>query len=201
MIRVLLADDERLFRDAMSDVLNMVEGIEVVGRAADGEEALSLIREVRPDVAVIDLQMPKLDGIGVVAALAEEGLAVATLIVTSHALPGVLDAAMDVGATGLVPKDTSTVELIDIIRKAASGLRHVDPYLAVESKMIGPNPLSPREVELLRLAAKGGSVESIAKEAKISWATARNHFSNCRSKLGASSRHEAVFIAKSRGWI
>ncbi|MCL1900281.1 MAG: response regulator transcription factor [Promicromonosporaceae bacterium] len=201
MIRITFADDERLVRDAIAALLDLEEDVSVVGVASDGVEAVTLAREMRPDVAVTDLRMPSLDGIGIAAQLAAEDPPIPTLIVTSFALPGTLRAALDAGAAGFAPKNTPATEVAEIIRKIAVGRMHIDPGLAVEAMALGNNPLTPRERELLRQAAGGAPIREIAKQAELSSATARNHLSAAVIKLRAANRHEAVHIAKSRGWI
>lgn len=200
-IRVLLADDETLLRDALSSILALQDGIEVVGTAANGDEALAALRRLEPDVAVLDLQMPGMDGIGVVEASAAAGLGARCIIVTSHGRPGYLRKALAAGARAFLPKTTSARVLADVIRQVHAGQRYVDPELSAEAIAAGDSPLTPREADVLELAAGGAPIDEIAERAHLSAGTVRNYLSSASAKLGAANRHEAVEAARLRGWI
>ena len=201
MIRVVVVDDEALVRDALVAVLGMQEGIEVVGEAARGDEGAALIAKVEPDVAVLDLQMPGLDGIETAVAAARTSPKTRCIVVTSHARPGYLKKALASGVAGFVPKTTPARALADVIRQAAAGGRYVDPSLSAEAIAAGDSPLTPREADVLELAAAGTPVEEIAQRAHLSPGTVRNYLSSAVAKLGVSNRHEAVKAAQARGWI
>jgi two-component system, NarL family, response regulator DesR len=200
-IRVLICDDEILIRDAVASLLGLEEDLEVVARAASGPEAVTLARHTRPDVALLDLQMPGLDGIEVTGRLATEVPGCACVIVTSHGRPGYLKAALAAGARAFLPKTTSAAQLAKVVRTVAGGGRYVDPELAAEAMAAGDSPLTAREADVLALAADGRPVDEIADRAALSTGTVRNYLSNAVTKLGVTNRHEAVRVARERGWI
>lgn len=201
MITVLLADDENLIRHALAALLDLVDDLQVVGQAASGTEALAVAAKVQPDVAVLDLQMPGLDGIETARRLAAEQPDCGLVIVTSHGRPGYLKAALSAGVRGFVPKTTSAKVLAEVIRTVASGGRYVDSDLAADAIAAGESPLSPREADVLELAAEGADAEEIAGRSHLSLGTVRNYLSSATAKLGASNRHEAIKLARRHGWI
>lgn len=201
MIRLLVADDEKLIRDAVAALLDLQDDLEVVAQAASGSEALATALRVTPDVAVLDLQMPDLDGIEVAERLVAQLPGCATIIVTSHGRPGYLKKALAAGVRGFVPKTVSASVLADAIRQVHGGGRYVDPELAAEAIAAGASPLTPRESDVLELAADGAPVEEIALRASLSPGTVRNYLSAAATKLGAANRHEAVRLARAQGWI
>ena len=201
-VRVLLADDEHLIRGAIAALLSYEEDLLVVAEAASGPEALAMARAHRPDVAVLDLQMPgALDGVAVAAALRTELPACRTMIVTSHGRPGNLKRALSAGARGFVPKTVSAQRLAEIIRSLHAGGRYVDPELAADAISSGDSPLTAREAQVLELAADGAPVAEVARRASLSTGTARNYLSSAATKLSADNRHAAVRIARERGWL
>ncbi len=201
MIRVLLADDENLIRSALASLLAIQEDLEVVAEAASGDEALAMARLYRPDVAVLDLQMPAPDGIAVAEVLVSELPECASLILTSFGRPGHLKRALAAGVRGFLPKTVSAHVLADVVRTVHRGGRYVDPELAAEAICAGDSPLTSREADVLGFAADGAPVEEIAQRVALSPGTVRNYLSSAASKLGAANRHEAVQMARSRGWI
>jgi two-component system response regulator DesR len=200
-IRILLADDEHLIRGAIAALLGLEDDLEVVAQAATGREALALARALRPDVAVLDLQLPDLDGVAVAAVLHAELPGCRTMIVTSHGLPGHLKRALTGGVRGFLAKTVSAEVLATVVRTVHTGGRYVDPQLAAEAISAGESPLTGRETEVLAIAADGAPVEEIARRAALSPGTVRNYLSAVVGKTGAANRHEAVRIARSRGWI
>lgn len=200
-IRLLIADDETLLRDALVSLMGLQDGIEVVAEAANGTEAVAAIEKHRPDVAVLDLQMPGLDGVDVVRAVAGSVPETRCMIVTSHGRPGYLRKALEAGARAFMPKTTSARVLADIVRQVHAGHRYVDPELSAEAIAAGNSPLTPREADVLEFADGGASVEEIAARASLSPGTVRNYLSSASAKLGVANRHEAVAAAKARGWI
>ena len=200
-IRILLADDEHLIRGAMAALLGLETDLEVVAQASTGDQALAMARALRPDVAVVDLQMPGLDGLAVARALHDELPACRTMIVTSHARPGHLKRALAAGARGFLPKTVSADILATVVRTVHGGGRYVDPQLAAEAISAGDSPLTPREAEVLAFAAEGAPVDEIAGRAALSAGTVRNYLSSAVGKTRAANRHEAVRIARARGWI
>lgn len=200
-IKILLADDENLIRDALASLLGLQEDLEVVAQAASGTEAIAAAAKHRPDVAVLDLQMPGADGIEVAEHLAQHQPRCAVVIVTSHGRPGYLRRALEVGVRGFVPKTVSATVLADVIRQVHGGGRYVDPELAADAIAAGASPLTPRETDVLELAADGAPVEEIAERAHLSPGTVRNYLSAVVSKLGVANRHEAVAKARAQGWL
>lgn len=201
MIRILLADDENLIRDALATLLSLEDDLEVVVQAASGPEALAAARKHSPDVAVLDLQMPGLDGIEVAQALATEVPGCGVVMVTSHGRPGYLKRALEAGVRAFLPKTVSSRVLADVVRQVQAGGRYVDPELAAEAIAAGSSPLTPREADVLELAAGGAPVEEIATRASLAPGTVRNYVSSAAAKLGATNRHEAVHLARRHGWI
>ena len=201
MIRVLLADDEHLIRTALAALLGLEADVEVVAQAASGDEALAMARLHRPDVAVLDLQMPGPDGIAVAEQLRDVLPRCATLIVTGHGRPGHLKRALGAGVRGFLPKTVSADVLATVVRTVHAGGRYVDPELAAEAISAGDSPLTSREADVLELASGGAPVEEIAERASLSPGTVRNYLSSAASKLGAANRHEAVHLARRQGWI
>jgi two-component system, NarL family, response regulator DesR len=200
-IGVLLADDENLVRSAMRALLALEDDIDVIAEAASGAEALAMARARRPDVAVLDLQMPDMDGISVAETLHAEFESCRTMIVTSHGRPGYLKRALSAGVRGFVPKTVSGGVLADVVRTLHAGGRYVDPELAAEAIGAGESPLTAREADVLELAADGAPVEEIAERAALTPGTVRNYLSAATAKLGAANRHEAVHVARRHGWI
>lgn len=201
MIRILLADDEHLIRGALAQMLDLDEEFEVVAQAATGPEAVAAARHHRPDVAVLDLQMPGLDGIETATEILAELPGAGCVIVTSHGRPGYLKRALASGVRGFLPKTTSASTLASVVRTVHAGGRHVDPELAAEAIAAGDSPLTPREADVLEAAADASPVEEIAQRVHLSPGTVRNHLSSAVTKLGAANRHEAVATARRMGWI
>jgi len=201
VIRVLLADDENLIRSALAQMLALEDDIEVVAEAANGAEALQAAQATKPDVAVLDLQMPDMDGITLAERLADLVPGCGCLIVTSHGRPGHLKRALASGVKGFLPKTTSAVTLAQVVRIVHGGGRHVDPELAAEAITAGDSPLTPRETDVLEAAAGGAPVEDIAQRVHLSPGTVRNYLSSAVAKLGAANRHEAAATARRMGWI
>ena len=201
MIRVLLADDENLIRSALASLISLQEDLEVVAQAASGDEALAMARRYRPDVAVLDLQMPGLDGIAVAETLATDLPDCASLILTSYGRPGHLKRALAAGVRGFLPKTVSAQVLADVVRSVHRGGRYVDPELAADAISAGDSPLTAREADVLELAADGAAVEEIARRAALSPGTVRNYLSSAAAKLGTANRYEAIQKARTNGWI
>ncbi len=200
-IRILLADDEHLIRGAIAALLALEDDLTVVAQAATGAQALAMARALRPDVAVLDLQLPDLDGVAVAKTIHDELPTCQTMIVTSHGLPGHLKRALAVGVRGFLPKTVSAETLTSVVRTVHRGGRYVDPQLAAEAISVGDSPLTPREAHVLELAAEGAPVEEIARRASLSQGTVRNYLSSAVGKVGAANRHEAARIARGYGWI
>ncbi len=201
MIRVLVADDEALLRDALEAILSLQDDLEVVAVAASGPEAIAQIDRYAPDVALVDLQMPGADGIEVIEAVERSTPSTRCVVLTSHARPGHLKRALAAGARGFLPKTASARVLTDVVRRVHAGHRYVDPELSAETIAAGDSPLTPREADVLELAADGAPVDEIARRAGLSAGTVRNYLSSAATKLGAPNRHMAAEIARAKGWI
>jgi two-component system, NarL family, response regulator DesR len=201
MIRIVVADDEHLIRDAIAGLLDLEDDFEVVGQAASGEETIATALRLRPDVVVLDLQMPEPDGIEVARRLVTELPGCRCIIVTSHGRPGYLKSALAAGVRGFLPKTVSSRTLALVVRNVASGGRYVDPELAAEAIGVGDSPLTPRETDILALARDGAPVDEIAQRVSLSRGTVRNYLAAAIAKLGAANRHEAARTAAKHGWI
>ncbi|NED98591.1 response regulator transcription factor [Phytoactinopolyspora halotolerans] len=200
-IRFMLADDEHLIRGALAALLALEDDLALVAEAASGDEALAMARKHRPDVAVLDLQMPGLDGIAVAEALRTEVPECQVIIVTGHGRPGHLRRALSTGVRGFLPKTVPAEKMADVVRTVHGGGRYIDPDLAADAISAGDSPLSAREADILEVAADGTPVEEIAARLALAPGTVRNHLSSAGQKLGAANRHEAVQIARRHGWI
>ncbi|MFF4775419.1 response regulator transcription factor [Microtetraspora fusca] len=201
MIRVLLADDQTLFRGALAAMLALEPDIEIVAQVGSGDEVLDAARRTRPDVALIDVQMPGKDGLEATAELRALLPGCRVVICTTFGRPGYFARAMEHGASGFVVKDSSPEHLVETVRRVHTGLRVVDPALAAESLASGTGPLTARERDVLREARRGGTVSEIAKALHLSNGTVRNHLSAAIGKTGAATRAEAALIAEEYGWL
>jgi two-component system response regulator DesR len=200
-IRLLLADDQALVRGALAALLDLEPDLTVVAEVGSGDAVVPAAREHHPDVALLDVEMPGMDGIEATRALRDALPQVRVLIVTTFGRPGFLRRALQAGAAGFVVKDTPARQLADAVRRVHAGLRVVDPDLAADSLAGGESPLTPRETEVLRAARRGGSVADIAKEVVLSEGTVRNHLSSAIGKTLARNRADAVRIAEEGGWL
>jgi len=200
-IRLLIADDQALVRGALGALLELEPDLTVVGLASDGAEALRLAEELRPDVCLMDIQMPGMDGVEATRRVREASPTTQILIVTTFARPGYLRSALDAGASGFIVKDTPAEQLAEAVRRVHRGVRVLDPALAADSLFDGANPLSERERQVLRLAEDGRSAAAVAAEVFLSAGTVRNHLSAAIGKTGAANRAQAVRIALDKGWI
>jgi len=200
-IRLLLADDQGLVRGALAALLNQEPDLAVVAEVERGDHVLDALTASDVDVALLDIEMPGLDGISVVEQVAQRHPAVRTLIVTTFGRPGYLRRALDAGASGFVVKDTPAAELAEAVRRVHQGLRVIDPDLAAQSLIDGNNPLGNREQEALRHVLAGTPVADIAKAMSLSTGTVRNYLSNAVAQTGAASSAQAAVIARERGWL
>ncbi|MFG1888625.1 DNA-binding response regulator [Micromonospora sp. NPDC049051] len=201
MIRVLLADDEDLIRAALAALLGLESDLEVVGEAPDGRAAVTAALAHRPDVAVVDLQMPALDGLEVTAELARVLPDCKVVILTGHGRPPHLQRALAAGAKGFLPKGAPGGTLADVIRRVHAGGRYVDPALAADALTAPECPLTPRELDVLRLAEYDTPVAEVARRTHLSAGTVRNHLSAAVSKLRVANRAEAFRTARDNGWL
>jgi two-component system response regulator DesR len=201
VIRVLLVDDEDLIRTAVAALLDLEDDLEIVGHAADGRAAVEEALAHRPDVAVVDLEMPELDGLEVTAELTRTLPDCAVVILTGHARPTHLQRALNTGAKAFLPKGSPGGTLADVIRRVHGGGRYVDPALAADALTAPECPLTPREVEVLRLAEYDTPVATIAARTHLSAGTVRNYLTAAVNKLGVNSRSEAFRLAHEHGWL
>lgn len=200
-IRVMLADDQALVRGALAALLELESDLTVVAQVGAGDLVAAAAREHRPDVILMDVEMPGMDGIAATTAAREALPGVRVLIVTTFGRPGFLRRGLRAGASGFVVKDTPATELADAVRRVHQGLRVVDPQLATDSLVAGESPLTKRESEVLLAAREGGTVADVAKRVFLSEGTVRNHLSAAIGKTGARNRAEAVQIADGNGWL
>lgn len=201
MIRVLLADDEELIRVAVAALLGLEPDLEVVAQAADGRAAVSAALAHRPDVAVVDLQMPALDGLQVAAELTRALPSCAVVILTGRGRPAHVQRALAAGAKGFLPKGSPGGALADVIRRVHGGGRYVDPGLAADALSMPECPLTSRELEVLRHAEPDVPVTMVARRLHLSPGTVRNHLTAIVAKLGVASRAEAAAKAHDHGWL
>ena len=199
MIRVVLADDQHLVRGALAALLSLEDDIDVVADVDSGTAALAAVRELHPDVALLDIEMPDRDGLSVAAEL--RGGDTKVLILTTFGRPGYLRRAMAAGAYGFVVKDAPAEQLAEAIRRVHAGHRVVDSALAAATLSSGDNPLTGREQDVLRAAADGSTVSDIAGRLFLSEGTVRNYLSAAIGKTGARNRVEAVRTAEGNGWL
>ncbi|HEY5230474.1 MAG TPA: response regulator transcription factor [Galbitalea sp.] len=197
MIRLLLADDQALVRGAIASLLDL----EVVAQVGRGDEVLDAARASKADVALLDVEMPGLDGIAAARVLRAEFPSCRALVVTTFGRPGYVRLALEAGASGFVVKDTPSGQLADAVRRVAAGERVVDPALAAESLAAGPSPLSARETDVLLAVRQGNSSADVASQLHLSEGTVRNHLSSAIGKTGARNAAEAARIAAENGWL
>ena len=201
MIRVLLAEDQATVREALAALLSLEEDIEVVAQVSRGDDVVAAALVARPDVALLDIEMPGQDGLAAAAALAGAVPACRTLILTTFGRPGYLRRAMDAGVRGFLVKDAPAAELARSIRWAMAGERVVDPGLAIAALAEGTSPLTPRERDVILASRDQPTVAAIADALHLSSGTVRNHLSAVMTKLGAHNRAEALRMAEDRGWL
>lgn len=200
MIRVVIAEDQAMVLGALAALLEIEEDIEVVGRAANGEAALALCIEKKPDVVLTDIEMPKMSGLELAVAIRRSGLASRVIILTTFARAGYLRRALEAGASGYLLKDSPAEQLSNAVRRVHQGGRAIDPQLAADA-WSEPDPLTDRERQVLRMAGDGQTSADIASSLRLSEGTVRNYLSEAISKLGAANRVEAARIAREKGWL
>ncbi|MGW8482723.1 response regulator transcription factor [Microbacterium sp. NPDC055903] len=200
MIRVLLADDEAMIRSALAALLGLEKDIEVVAECTDGVEAVAVAERLVPDVCLLDLEMPGLDGVEVAERL-RRIVPSRCIVVTRHARPGVLRRALASGVAGFLPKSRGAHEVAEVIRRVAAGGRYVDPEVAADALSDERCPLTDRELDVLRAGRRGETTGQIARALSLAPGTVRNHVSAVLSKLHVASRQQAVIVAEERGWI
>ena len=201
MVRLLLADDQELIRSALAVLLGLEADFEVVAAVGRGDEVVAAARAHHPDIALLDIDMPGIDGLAAASVLTREVPQCRSLILTTFGRPGYLRRAMESGACGFVVKDAPPEQLADAIRRVAAGERVVDPELAAETLASGASPLTARERDVLVAARLGATVSEIAGKLFLAEGTVRNYLSAAITKAGARNRAEAVRTAEARGWL
>ena len=200
MIRVVVAEDQNMVLGALAALLEIEGDIEVIGRAQDGDDALTICREQKPDVLLTDIEMPRMTGLELAAAVKRELPGTRVIILTTFARGGYLRRALEAGASGYLLKDSPAEHLANAVRRVKAGGRVVDPELAAEA-WSEPDPLTDRERQVLRMAGDGQTSADIASRLHLSEGTVRNYLSEAISKLGAGNRVEAARIARDKGWL
>jgi two-component system response regulator DesR len=198
--RILIADDENLLRGALAALLDLEDGIDVVGQADNGRDAVRLARELEPDVVLLDLEMPGLDGIDTASEILGLRPGQAIVLLTRHGRPGVLRRALKAGIRGFVGKTVDPTRLAQIIGDVNAGLRYIDSEISTAA-MMDDCPLTERELDLLRLTSEGLTVREMASRLHLASGTVRNYLSSAMHKTGASSRHDAARRATERQWL
>lgn len=201
MIRLLLAEDQGMVRGALAALLELEGDLEVVAQVARGDEVVDAALLARPDVALLDIEMPGIDGITATALLRQALPSCRVVILTTFGRPGYLRRAMAAGASGFLVKDGNADELAAAVRQVAAGGRSVDAELAAQALQAGESPLTPRERDVLTAAEHGGSIAQVAGALHLSEGTVRNYLSQAIGKTGTANRVEAARTARDRGWL
>jgi two-component system response regulator DesR len=200
-IRLLLADDQTLVRSALAALLSLEPDFTVVAEVGRGDEVVAAAKEHTPHVALLDIEMPGVDGLAAAGALAQAVPSCRVLILTTFGRAGYLRRAMEAGALGFIVKDAPAEQLADAVRRVARGEHVIDPELAAATLAEGPSPLTSRERDVLAAARGGAPVADIAAALFLSEGTVRNYLSAAIGKIGVRNRVEAVRVAEERGWI
>ena len=198
MIRIVIAEDQRMLLGALGALLDLEDGMEVAGKADNGEEACKLVRELKPDICLMDIEMPVKDGLTAAEELADEPCNI--IILTTFARPGYFERARNAGVSGYLLKDSPSEDLADAIRKIIDGQRIFSPEL-VDLAYTQQDPLTERERQVIKLMAEGKNTKDISKELYITPGTVRNYVSVILDKLEVSNRIEAISRFKERGWF
>ena len=201
MTRILIADDQAMIRGAFAALLALEADFTVGAQVGSGDQVVPEALRTNPDVALLDVQMPGMDGLAAASSLRVQLPSCKVVILTTFGRPGYLRRAMEAGAVGFLVKDAPPEQLIDAIRRVRSGLRVVDPALAAETLSVGDSPLTGRERDVLSAAADGGTVAEIAGRLYLSEGTVRNHLSSVIGKTNARTRADAARIATENGWL
>jgi two-component system, NarL family, response regulator DesR len=201
LIRVLIAEDQAMIRGALAALLAIEPDIEVVAQVDRGDKVVQEALRAKPDIALLDIEMPGMDGISAAAALRTELPSCRVLILTVFGRPGYLRKAVDAGVSGFLLKDAPPDELASAIRRTAKGEKVIDSQLAHAALSEGSSPLTPRERDVLAMSVRGASVEEVARSLHLTNGTVRNHLSIAIQKLNAHNRIEAARIAEEKGWL
>lgn len=200
MIRVLLADDENLLRGAIGALLELEGQIEVVAQADNGADAVTLDAEHLPDVVLLDMEMPRMDGIEATTRILQAFPDRAIVLLTRHGRPGLLKRALGAGVRGFVSKSIDPAQLAEVVERVHGGQRYIDSEISAAA-MMDDCPLTERELDALRLTVEGYSVREIGARLHLAGGTVRNYLSSAMGKTGTSSRHQAARVARERSWL
>jgi two-component system response regulator DesR len=201
MIRVLVAEDMHVIRGALVALLDMEDDLTVVADTDRGDTVVEIAMRTKPDVAILDIDMPGLDGLAAAQRLHDELPECTTLILTGLSQPANVLRALTAHVRGFIPKDAPADMLVDSVRRVFRGERVIDPDLVASAIETGTSPLTAREADVLRAAQQGGSTQQIAEQLNLSSATVRNYLSNAITKVGARNRLDAIRISRDAGWL
>jgi two-component system response regulator DesR len=201
VIRVLLAEDQAMIREALAALLSFEDDIEVVAQVGRGDEVVKAALAASPDVALLDIEMPGMDGLAAAAALRQSSPDTKIVILTTFGRPGYLRRAMESGVSAFIVKDSPADKLAQTIRQVRDGQKVIDPDLAAAALSEGASPLTPRERDVLAASRDGAAIAEIAAALYLSEGTVRNYLSACIQKTGARNRTEALRLAEERGWL
>ncbi|MCA2219969.1 response regulator transcription factor [Nonomuraea aurantiaca] len=201
MIRVMIAEDQGMMRDALALLLGLEDDLEIVAQVSSGDAIVPAATEHRPDVALLDIELPGRSGLDVLPVLRAALPECVVLIVTTFARPGYLRRAMEAGAAGFLVKDGPVEELAAAIRRAMAGERILDPALAAAALNAGPSPLTDRERDVLAAALGGATIADVAARLHLSESTVRNYLSSAIGKTNTRNRIEAAQLARHNGWL
>ncbi|GAA2576588.1 MULTISPECIES: response regulator transcription factor [Streptomyces] len=201
MIRIVIAEDMHMVRGALVALLEMESDLKVVAQFDSGDKLVPTVQELRPDVAIVDIDLPGLDGLSAADRLRTAVPECQVLILTSLGRPGTFRRAMAAKVSGFLLKDAPPDQLADAVRKVAAGGRVIDPQLALAAWEFEESPLTRREIEVLKLAAGGAEAMEIATQLFLSIGTVRNYLTSAVTKLNARNRLDAIRIAKDNGWL
>jgi two-component system response regulator DesR len=201
VIRVLLAEDQAMIREALAALLSFEDDIEVVAQVGRGDEVVKAALAASPDVALLDIEMPGMDGLAAAAALRQTSPDTKIVILTTFGRPGYLRRAMESGVSAFIVKDSPADKLAQTIRQVRDGQKVIDPDLAAAALSEGASPLTPRERDVLAASRDGAAIAEIAAALYLSEGTVRNYLSACIQKTGARNRTEALRLAEERGWL
>jgi two-component system response regulator DesR len=200
-ITILIAEDQRMMRSALTTLLDLEADLTVIGGVERGDEVVAAAVRLRPDVVLLDIELPGRSGLEVIAPLLEAVPGCDVVVVTTFGRPGYLSRALAAGARGFLVKDDPVDRLAAAIRRVRAGERVVDPNLAAEALGVSSSPLTDREADVLRASASGATVVDIARQLSLSPSTVRNYLSDAIGKLGVRNRMEAFAAARDRGWL
>ncbi|WAA11811.1 response regulator transcription factor [Fervidibacillus halotolerans] len=200
MIRLLIAEDQRMLRGALASLLALEDDIDIVAEVDNGRDAIEIIKTLKPDISLLDIEMPMMSGLEVAEEVKREGMDCRIIILTTFARPGYFERALKANVSGYLLKDGSIEELVAAIRNVMKGKKIYSQELMIAS-ITEENPLTGKEIEILQLSARGKSTKDMAKILYLSPGTIRNYLSEINQKLGTKNRIEAIAVAEEKGWL